>query len=357
MIARKQQILYYTALALIIPLACSGCIGFMPSPFRPAPGPIEPPQIQDLQQAFDIVCRNYRLGPEDTLRIIFQTEWNIPKGSYVLDTLDEIDIEFIVDPALNRKVVIRPDGMITLPGIGDIDAAGLTPDRLSRNIEREFLERQIFRKNEGRGGLENYKRVTVSVTNFYQKVRKLVESLTTLVGGQQTQLLVGPDGMVDLPLLEDRVPAAGYTVREVERAINTYYRQGPLKHVVASLSLLQAKSRKVFVLGQVFRPGAYEIQQPITALHALALAGGEITDYADLSSVIIISKDVNGRPIGRRLDLKKTLDVGDMASAMLVKPYDVVYVPKTYIRDVRVFMDQYLRTVADIAQLVTLLKP
>ena len=61
---------------------------------------------------------------------------------------------------------------------------------------------------------------------------------------------------------------------------------------------------------------------------------------------------IYGKPIGRRLDLKRVLDVGDMSSAILVKPYDVIYVPKTYIRDVRVFMEQYFRTVAEIGEFV-----
>ena len=356
MASRMRSYRFISLLVLFSALLLSGCIGLIPSPFRPSPGPQKTPQAEDLAQAFDIVCRNYRLGPADTMRILFQTEWNIPDGTYVLDTLDEIDIEFILDPGLNRKVTIRPDGRITLPGIGDVRAAGLTPEQLSKRLEKEYLEREIFTKDETRGALENYRRVTVSVTNFFQKVRKLVESLTTLTGGQQTSILVGPDGKIDLPLLDDRILAAGHTVREVERTVNQCYRAGPLRFVVASMSLLQAQSRKVYVLGQVNNPGAYDITQPITALHAIALAGGEITDTADLTSVILVSKDASGKPLGRRLDLKRTLDVGDMASAILVKPYDVIYVPNTYIRDVRIFMEQYVKTVSDVASLISLLK-
>jgi protein involved in polysaccharide export with SLBB domain len=342
-------------LAALLCMTLAGCIGLMPSPFRPSPGPQKAPDAQDLAQAFEIVCRNYRLGPDDVLRIIYQTEWTIPPGSYQLDTLDEIDIEFILDPALNRKVSIRPDGMITLPGVGDIKAAGLTPEALAKRIEDKYLETNIFTKDEARGELKNYKMVTVNVVSFYQKIKKLVESLTTLTGGQQTQVTVNPDGTIDLPLLKERIMAVGHTVREVESTINDLYTSGPLKHVVASLSLATANSRKVYVLGEVQKPGGYDIRQPITALQAIALAGGSISETADLTSVMLISKDIYGKPIGRRLDLKRTLDVGDMASAILVKPYDVIFVPKTYIRDVRIFMDQYIATVAQIASLVNVL--
>jgi polysaccharide export outer membrane protein len=344
-------------LASLLFLFVAGCIGLVPSPFRPSPGPQKTPQIHDLAQAFDIVCRNYRVGPEDILRVLFQTEWNIPTGSYVLDTLDEIDVEFILDPALNRKTIIRPDGMITLPGVGDVRAAGLTPEDLAKSIADKYRETKIFTKDDEPGGqLKNYKLVTVNVASFYQKIKKLVESLTTLTGGQQYLATVNPDGTIDMPLLKDRVLATGHTVREVERTLNDMYRSGPLKHVVASVSLYQSKSRKIYVMGEVEKPGAYDLTQPITALQAIALAGGHKSKTADLTSVILISKDISGKPIGRRLDLKRILDVGDMHPAILVKPYDVIYVPTTYVADLRTFMEQYVQTVADFANLIDALK-
>lgn len=334
-------------------LTLIGCMWLVPSPFRPHPGPSKTPKAEDLAQAFEIVCRNYLLGPDDTLKVIFQTEWSIPEGSYQLDTLDEIRIEFILDPELNRTVTIRPDGMITLPGVGEMRAAGLRPEELAVRVSDKYRRAGIFKEEAGARYVD-YRLVTVTVLQFYQKVKKLVESLTTLTSGQQTIVTVKPDGTIDLPLLKERILAAGHTVTDVERQINRSY-VGVLEHVVASLALQEARSRRVYVLGQVRNPGAYDIRQPITALHALSLAGGHIPETADLTSVILISKDVSGKPIGRRLDLKKILDVGDMSSAILVKPYDVIYVPKTYIRDLRVFMEQYFATLADFAILTNLL--
>ena len=338
------------ALLSLVSILLAGCIGLVPSPFRPSPGPQKTPVLRDLAEAFDIVCRNYRLGPQDTLRIIYQTEWNVPPGSFRLDTLDEIEIKFFLDPQLNESAIINPDGMITLQAIGDMKAAGLTREELAKRVEDKYLEANIFSRDEIKADMKNYKLVTVHVKNFYQKVKKLVESLTTLTTGQQTNIIVNPDGTIDLPLLKDRILAAGYTVREVENTINRLYRSGPLEHVVASLSLFQANSRSVYVLGEVTKPGAYPITQPITALHALTLAGGHNPLTADLTSVILISKDVRGKPIGRRLDLKRILDVGDMSSAILVKPYDVIFVPRTYVGDIRLFMTQYVSTVAEVAQ-------
>lgn len=327
--------------ALLLCASLSGCIGLMPSPFRPSPGPKKLPQFNDLAEAFDVVSRNYRLGPDDVIKINFQTNWTIPPGSYKLDTLDEIDIEFFLDPDLNRRVTIRPDGMITLPGIGDIKASGMSPEDLAKHISERLIEADIIKGGDIDSRLRKYKLVTVSVIKFYQKVAQLVQSFTTLTSGQVLNVTVKPDGTIDMPLLKERIIAVGHMVPEVEATINRLYRMGELKNVVASLMLDQAKSRKVYVMGEVNKPGAYEIRQPITALQALALAEGHKTASADLTSVILVSRDINGQPIGRRLDLKRILDVGDMSSAILVKPYDVLFVPNTYIKDVNMFMEQY----------------
>jgi len=350
------QISIRLAALCLIPLLLSGCIGLIPSPFRPYPGPEKAPEMHDLAEAFDIVCRNYRLGPDDVLQVNFQTEWTIPAGTYKLDTLDEVDIEFILDPEMNRRAIIRPDGMVTIPGVGDVRAVGVSPQELAKRIEEKLREANILRNGDIEPKFRNYKLVTVSVSQFYQKIKKLVDSLTTLTNGQQTTVTVKPDGTIDLPLLKDRVLAAGSTIQDVERTVNRLYRMGELKNVVASLAVASAKSRKVYVMGEVNKPGAYDIRQPITALQALALAEGHKAETADLTSVILISKNVHGKPIGRRLDLKRILDVGDLSSAILVKPYDVLYVPKTYVRDLRIFMDQYFSTVAQVADFINIIK-
>jgi polysaccharide export outer membrane protein len=85
------------------------------------------------------------------------------------------------------------------------------------------------------------------------------------------------------------------------------------------------------------------------------MAGGARRDTADLTSVILISKDIHGKPIGRRLDLKRILDVGDMSPAILVKPYDVLYVPNTYVADLRLFMQQYITTAQEFTGFVNAL--
>jgi polysaccharide biosynthesis/export protein len=346
-----------TIVAALLSLVLAGCIGLLPSPFRPSPGPQATPQVRDLAEAFDVVCRNYRVGPDDEIGMLVQMQWKTEPGSYLLDTLDRVRIDCLIDPQLSSEATIRPDGCITVRGIGDIQAAGLKPDELAKKIELEFLKAKIFTESVTRKDLGNFRLVTVEVLQFQQKVKELMETFRTLTSGARYGVIVKPDGTIDLPLLRDRVLAAGYTVPEIERTVSRLYRETVLEHAVVSMQLSRALSRKFYVLGEVGGPGAYEIRQPITALQALALAGGHKADTADLTSVILISRNTEGKPFGRRLDLKKIMDVGDMSSAILVKPYDVLFVPKTYISDVRLFIDQYLSVITDVNSLVKALSP
>jgi len=137
---------YRLIVLLLLAILLAGCVGLVPSPFRPSPGPQARPYVQDLAEAFEIVCRNYRLGPGDAIRVLMQTEWSIPAGTYKLDTLDQIRIKFILDPQLNEDVTIRPDGMITVQAIGEIKAAALPLKNLPRKLKKSSL-RPIFSVN------------------------------------------------------------------------------------------------------------------------------------------------------------------------------------------------------------------
>ena len=50
------------------------------------------------------------------------------KSGYTI--CDEIDVKFPFQPSMDHHAVIRPDGMISTPGIGEIAAAGMTPPEL-----------------------------------------------------------------------------------------------------------------------------------------------------------------------------------------------------------------------------------
>jgi polysaccharide export outer membrane protein len=84
--------------------------------------------------------------------------------------------------------------------------------------------------------------------------------------------LIDPEGRLDMPLLGP-VRLAGATPDEV-RAYLTEQLARFLKEPQVSVNLIVPASRRVYVFGEMERPGPYPLDRPLTALQALSLAGG-----------------------------------------------------------------------------------
>lgn len=61
------------------------------------------------------------------LSLVFATA-AVAQGTYIIRIGDQLDISVLEDPNLNRSVLVRPDGQITVPLAGTISAAGRTPE-------------------------------------------------------------------------------------------------------------------------------------------------------------------------------------------------------------------------------------
>lgn len=59
-------------------------------------------------------------------------------GTYKIGAGDELAIAVWKEPELTQKVPVRPDGMITMPLVGDVKAAGLTPLELQASLEEKL---------------------------------------------------------------------------------------------------------------------------------------------------------------------------------------------------------------------------
>lgn len=77
--------------------------------------------------------------------------------SYVIGAQDVLGIRVWREPELSGSVAVRPDGKITLPLVGDIDAAGFTPEALTQRVA------------EALGKVLNKPEVTISVMSVQSK--------------------------------------------------------------------------------------------------------------------------------------------------------------------------------------------
>jgi protein involved in polysaccharide export with SLBB domain len=147
---------------------------------------------------------------------------------------------------------------------------------------------------------------------------------------------VQPDGRISLPLIAPQM-AAGRSAEDLERELSAAYASQLLRPDVTVS--VKAQPLKVFVGGEVSKPGVYDMPGDIDALRAIVEAGG-FTDQGKRSKVIIIRRSHDGTPMMRTVDLNRAFKPGSMADLVPLRRFDIVYVPKTGLADFATFMTQ-----------------
>ncbi len=132
-------------------------------------------------------------------------------------------------------------------------------------------------------------------------------------------LPIRPDGRISLPLLGD-VEARGRTAAELGDELAAKLAPFVVEPRVAVI-VREVNAPRIYVIGEVERPGAYPLRGRLDVIQALALAGG-FGDFADRGGIVVIRGDGGART---------TLDYDDLVDAKTAIPIlgagDTVYVP------------------------------
>jgi len=135
---------------------------------------------------------------------------------------------------------------------------------------------------------------------------------------------VSGDGVGIFPLVGP-VPIGGKSIAQATEAIQAAYRDGYLKNPQVSLTV-RAYAKKLFtILGQVQKPGSYDMQgsNSITLLQAIGMAGG-YTKIADPSNVTVKRKEDGGERV-LKFNAKR-MARGDDKNVFTIKSGDVISV-------------------------------
>ena len=136
-------------------------------------------------------------------------------------------------------------------------------------------------------------------------------------------VVVRPDGMISLPLLND-VKVTGMTTGELQDMLTDKLKDF-LKEPQVSVMVRRIRSRRVYLLGAVARPGTYELNNPKTVLQLLAEAGGT-GPYAKLKSIYVI-RHQKGAEVRLPFHYKKVISGKKAAHDIVLQPGDMVVVP------------------------------
>jgi protein involved in polysaccharide export with SLBB domain len=158
--------------------------------------------------------------------------------------------------------------------------------------------------------------------------------------GTRTETFVTPDAKVYFDLLPG-IDVAGKTTQQLQTELETqlvkFYKQPQV-----AVTLRDAVSQRVWVLGRLNAPGIYPMKQPMRVLDAISKAGGLFTsaatgstgtteELADLEHSFLIRR-------GRMLpvDFEKLVHEGDMSQNIYLEPDDYVYLPSSLTNEVYV---------------------
>jgi len=153
-------------------------------------------------------------------------------------------------------------------------------------------------------------------------------------------VLVRPDGKISLELLDD-IQAAGITPSQLDKFLTAKYSK-ELKKPVVTVIVRSFTGQRVYVGGEVNRPGLIDLTTGMTALQAVINAGG-FRETAKPENAIVIRKGLDERPAPVRVDLNKAIYGKPTGAHFQLQPYDIVYVPKTFIAKANKFVDQYIQ--------------
>jgi polysaccharide export outer membrane protein len=138
------------------------------------------------------------------------------------------------------------------------------------------------------------------------------------------EVAVRPDGKISLPLLND-VQAAGLTPTQLCDLLGDQAKRF-IEDPSVTVIVRQINSRRVFVTGEVVKPGPYPLIGPTTVLQILATAGG-LREYADAKHIVILRKET-GYTTMFRFNYGDALKPRGVSTNIELKPGDTIVVPQ-----------------------------
>jgi polysaccharide export outer membrane protein len=134
---------------------------------------------------------------------------------------------------------------------------------------------------------------------------------------------VRPDGRISLPLLND-VQAAGLTPTQLASTIS----EGLKKFITnpqVTVGVNEINSRRIYVTGEVTKPGAFPLQPNMTVLQALTSSGG-FTQFAKIKGIYVLRTE-DGKQVKHPFNYKDVVSGKHPELNIVLQSGDVIVVP------------------------------
>ena len=257
------------------------------------------------------------------LALLLLVPLSSPAGDYVIGEGDGLDIAVWGVKDLTFFVKVRPDGKITVPGLGDVPASGQTPVNLQSSLTvklKELVKNPIV--------TVTVKDITNSKVYFFGGgVKAGVYDLsrrTTLL-----QLLCTISEVKTADLKKSYLLRNGKKVKEdfYKLFINGEAGDDMLLESGDSLFMPLLMDKSVYVLGAVNLPKAIEYRDGMTVMEAILESGG-FTKFASQNDTQIRRKEA-GAELSIPVRAKEIINDGKMEQNVKLKPGDYIIVKES----------------------------
>jgi polysaccharide biosynthesis/export protein len=134
---------------------------------------------------------------------------------------------------------------------------------------------------------------------------------------------VRTDGKISLPLIDD-IQAAGFTPLKLKEILTEKFKEyvdAPLVTVIVQ----NAKSYKIYISGEIGKPGVYSLVEEISIIQFIPMTGG-FTPWANQKKILVIRRE-KGKETRIIINYKKIVSGEDMTGNIMLKPGDTIIVP------------------------------
>jgi polysaccharide export outer membrane protein len=151
----------------------------------------------------------------------------------------------------------------------------------------------------------------------------------------QTAVTVQPDGFITLKEVGD-LHVEGLSLPELRDKIKAKYAT-ILANPVVSVDLKDFDKPYFLAIGQVTKPGKYDLRGNMTVASAIAIAGG-FTPQAKHSTVLLFRRVNDAWSSVTKINTKQMLNSRNLAEDMSLRPGDMVYVPQNKISKIKSYV-------------------
>jgi polysaccharide export outer membrane protein len=253
-----------------------------------------------------------------------------PPATYQFVPGDVIDITVPSHMGYDRTLTIQPDGRIQYPSLGELVAAGLTPAQLAARIRQglnaELVDPEVtVSLKEINKGLLRRVSVLGAVKNpgvFELKEQSTLAELLATAGG--------PTSVADLRRVTVTRSGTGERViADISGAARTGEESAKVSLQPGDQILVpEGAPPTVTILGEVVKPGSYELEGEMRLLNAVSQAGGP-TGKADLRRVTLTHTGQVGEEVIDLQDLITTGQQQNTTTNVLLRPGDSIVFPET----------------------------